>query len=148
MPTLRNLSCHDALREHFGLPSSSSAGLDLEYHWRGINSITASNIACTPLFLNAEPHIIGTISEQWYAYANLAKYPLQTTHLLQGTYSSTLHWLQQQLQPCWSAIYRIQLLNQQEFHIIKLHTLRSLIPKMAFILIKINHALKFIFTHR
>ena len=28
----------------------------------GMNSITASSIACTPLFLNADPHIIGTIS--------------------------------------------------------------------------------------
>ncbi len=29
----------------------------------GMSSTTLSSIACTPLFLKAEPHIIGTISE-------------------------------------------------------------------------------------
>ena len=44
------------------LPFSSSPFTGGMSIGAGMKSITASSIACTPLFLNAEPHSIGTIS--------------------------------------------------------------------------------------
>ena len=54
-------SSSDALRVP-SLPFSSSPLTGGMSVGAGMKSITASSIACTPLFLNAEPQSIGTIS--------------------------------------------------------------------------------------
>ena len=45
-----------------GLSSSSTPLIAGTSEGEGINSITESSMACTPLFLKAEPHSMGTIS--------------------------------------------------------------------------------------